>query len=63
MPQAQLSAELATTNDSHAMGQVGGGFEVRFTPHFGWQNDFSWNIVSGSNNNFGMYRTGLNFAF
>ena len=45
------------------MGQVGGGFEYRFTPHFGWQNDISWNIVSGSNNNFGMARTGLNFAF
>ena len=42
---------------------VGGGFEVRFTPHFGWQNDFSWNVVSGSNNNFGMARSGLNFAF
>ena len=45
------------------MGQVGGGFEVRFTPHVGWTNDFSWNIVSGSQNNFGMARTGLNFAF
>jgi hypothetical protein len=44
-------------------GQVGGGFEVRFTPHVGWTNDFSWNIVSGSNNNFGMARTGINFAF
>lgn len=50
-------------NEGHAMGQVGGGFEIRFTPHFGLQNDFSWNIVSGSNNNFGMYRAGLNFAF
>ena len=50
-------------NEGHGMGQVGGGFEIRFTPHFGWQNDFSWNIVSGSNNNFGMYRSGLNFAF
>lgn len=45
------------------VGQVGGGFEVRFTPHCGWLNDFSWNIVSGSNNNFGMARTGINFAF
>jgi Outer membrane protein beta-barrel domain len=50
-------------DEGHAMGQVGGGFEVRFTPHFGWQNDISWNIVSGSNNNFGMARSGLNFAF
>jgi hypothetical protein len=48
---------------SKAVGQVGGGFEIRFTPHMGLLNDFSWNIVSGSNNNFGMARTGLNFAF
>jgi hypothetical protein len=50
-------------NNGHAMGQVGGGFEIRFTPHCGLMNDFSWNIVSGSNNNFGMARTGINFAF
>lgn len=46
-----------------SVGQVGGGFEVRFTPHVGWTNDISWNIVSGSNNNFGMARSGINFAF
>jgi hypothetical protein len=51
------------SDETRAMGQVGGGFEVRFTPHCGWTNDFSWNIVSGSNNNFGMARTGINFAF
>ena len=45
------------------MGQVGGGLEIRFTPHLGLLNDFSWNVVSGANNNFGMVRTGLNFAF
>ena len=45
------------------MGQVGGGLEIRFTPHVGWLNDFSWNVVSGSKNNFGMARTGVNFAF
>jgi hypothetical protein len=44
-------------------GQVGGGFEVRFTPHVGWTNDVSWNVISGSDNNFGMARTGINFAF
>ncbi len=51
--------------DSNAkfVGQVGGGFEVRFTPHVGWTNDFSWNVVSGADNNFGMARTGINFAF
>ena len=52
-------------DNSHtrAVGQVGGGFEVRFTPHVGWTNDVSWNVVSGSDNNFGMARTGINFAF
>lgn len=50
-------------NDGRAMGQIGGGFEIRFTPHCGLINDFSWNVVDGSNNNFGMARTGLNFAF
>lgn len=55
------------TNDNDSenrwMGQVGGGFEVRFTPKVGWTNDFSWNIVEGTHNNFGMARTGINFAF
>jgi len=60
---AGAPVRVKSNDDGHAMGQVGGGFEVRFTPHFGWQNDFSWNVVSGSNNNFGMARTGLNFAF
>jgi hypothetical protein len=46
-----------------AVGQVGGGFEIRFTPHIGLTNDFSWNVISGSQNNFGLARTGLNFAF
>jgi hypothetical protein len=36
---------------------------VRLTPHTGLINDFSWNIIEGSNNNFGMARTGINFAF
>jgi hypothetical protein len=51
--------------DSNAkiVGQVGGGFEIRFTPKVGWTNDISWNVVSGADNNFGMARTGINFAF
>jgi hypothetical protein len=51
------------TSTTKLVGQVGGGLEVRFTPHIGWTNDISWNVVSGSNNNFGMARTGINFAF
>ena len=50
-------------SDSKAMGQFGGGFEIRLTKHIGWINDFSWNVVDGSHNNFGMVRSGLNFAF
>lgn len=50
-------------NNGRAMGQFGGGFEIRFTPHVGLINDFSWNVVDGPHNNFGMARTGLNFAF
>src|SRR5438094_6496948 len=52
-----------TGSESGAVGQVGGGMEVRFTPHIGWVSDFSWNFVDGPKNNFGMVRTGVNFAF
>jgi hypothetical protein len=51
------------SSETKTMAQVGGGFEVRVTPHCGWTTDFSWNIVSGSKNNFGLARTGINFAF
>ena len=52
-----------TGSETKALGQVGGGLEIRFTPHIGWINDFSWNFVDGPDNNFGMVRSGLNFAF
>jgi hypothetical protein len=52
-----------TGSETEPIGQVGGGIEVRFTPHIGWISDFSWNFVDGPNNNFGMARTGVNFAF
>jgi len=49
--------------ESRGMGQFGGGLEIRITPHIGWMSDFSWNVVDGPQNNFGMARTGVNFAF
>lgn len=49
--------------EAEGIGQVGAGFEVRITPHIGWTNDFSWNFVAHDNSDFGMVRTGLNFAF
>jgi hypothetical protein len=57
----------ATTHHSdtegRGMGQFGGGVEVRITKQIGWINDFSWNVVDGPHNNFGMVRSGINFAF
>jgi len=54
-----------THNDtsSEMMGQFGGGFEIRLTQRIGLINDFSWNVVDGPKNNFGMARTGINFSF
>src|SRR5437868_3737800 len=50
-------------SESKLLGQFGGGLEVRITRHLGWISDFSWNVVDGSQNNFGMVRTCINFAF
>ena len=46
-----------------AIGQLGGGIEMRLTAHISLTNDFSWNVIEGRNNNFGMVRSGINFAF
>jgi hypothetical protein len=48
-------------DDVSFTGQVGGGMEVRFTPHVGWINDISWNFTD--HDDFGMFRSGINFAF
>jgi hypothetical protein len=58
-----LADRFHKETDARAMGQFGGGFEVRITRHIGWTNDFSWNVIDGQKNNFGMVRSGLNFAF
>ena len=50
-------------SETEAVGQFGGGLEIRLTPHVGFINDFSWNVVNGRDNNFGMARSGINFAF
>ena len=52
-----------TGTSTEGMAQFGGGLEVRITPHVGWIADFSWNVVDGPQTNFGMVRTGVNFAF
>jgi hypothetical protein len=52
-----------TDSTTKAIGQFGGGIEIRITPHIGWLNDFSWNVVDGPENNFGIVRSGVTFAF
>jgi hypothetical protein len=60
---AAFTEDITHADESRGMGQFGGGMEVRITPHIGWIADFSWNVVDGPHNNFGMARTGVNFAF
>jgi hypothetical protein len=62
-PQGDVLTNFHSDTKTRAIGQVGGGLEIRFTPHIGWISDFSWNFVDGPQNNFGMARTGINFAF
>src|SRR6266576_3063506 len=52
-----------TGSTTRGFGQVGAGLEIRLTPHIGWMSDFSWNVVNGPDNNFGMARSGITFAF
>ena len=54
---------LRRHSDVEGMGQFGAGFEVRLTPNIGVINDFSWNVVNGDRNDFGMVRSGVRFAF
>ena len=58
-----LTERIDHDEESRGMGQFGGGMEVRLTPTVGWISDFSWNVVDGEHNNFGMVRSGINFAF
>jgi len=46
-----------------AVGQFGAGLETRITPRIGWTNDLSFSVIEGPRNNFGMIRSGINFAF
>jgi hypothetical protein len=50
-------------SDTKLMGQFGFGMEIRLMRHIGWTNDISWGVIDGPRNNFGMVRSGLNFAF
>jgi hypothetical protein len=50
-------------SETKVLGQFGAGLEFRFARHVGWTNDLSFGIIDGPRNNFGMIRSGLNFAF
>ncbi|MBA3544697.1 MAG: outer membrane beta-barrel protein [Chthoniobacterales bacterium] len=54
---------IRRNSDAEGMGQFGAGFEFRITPNVGVINDFSWNVVNGERNDFGMVRSGVRFAF
>jgi hypothetical protein len=50
-------------SETKVVGQFGAGLEIRFARHVGWTNDLSFGVIDGIKNNFGMFRSGLNFAF
>jgi hypothetical protein len=50
-------------NETKLLGQFGAGLEFRIARHIGWTNDLSFGVIDGQQNNFGMFRSGLNFAF
>jgi opacity protein-like surface antigen len=62
-PEEVFHTSDVDNDDSVLAGEVGAGLEYRFTRHIGVIADFSWNFLDGPNNDFGMVRSGLNFAF
>jgi len=50
-------------SEAEGLGQFGAGIEFRLTPNVGIINDFSWNVVHGDRNDFGMVRSGMRFTF
>ena len=50
-------------SETEVLGQFGAGLEFRIARHVGLTNDLSFGVINGPQNNFGMFRSGLNFAF
>ena len=66
VPPDALVSEAHTIHhdgETKAVGQFGIGVETRITRNIGWINDLSFGVIGGPRNNFGMVRTGINFAF
>jgi hypothetical protein len=49
--------------ETKVLGQFGVGVEFRIARHIGLINDLSFGVIDGPKNNFGMFRSGLDFAF
>jgi opacity protein-like surface antigen len=58
-----LQAAFDNDDEAKFMGQIGAGFEVRFTQHVAMTTDISYNDVEGGDHDFFQIRAGLNFAF
>ena len=50
-------------SETKVLGQFGAGLEFRIARHVGLTNDLSFGVINGPQNNFGMFRSGVNFAF
>jgi hypothetical protein len=50
-------------SETKVLGQFGAGLEFRFSRHVAMINDLRFGVIDGPKNNFGMFRSGLNFAF
>ena len=50
-------------SETKVLSQFGAGLEFRFSRHVAMINDLSFGVIDGPKNNFGMFRSGLNFAF
>ncbi|PYJ28564.1 MAG: hypothetical protein DME90_07390 [Verrucomicrobia bacterium] len=50
-------------SETKVLGQFGAGLEFRIARHFGLINDLSFGVINGLQNNFGMFRSGVNFVF
>ncbi|TMP93412.1 MAG: hypothetical protein E6L08_05710, partial [Verrucomicrobia bacterium] len=50
-------------SETKLLGQFGAGLEFRIARHVGLTSDLSFGVIDGPKNNFGMFRSGINFAF
>jgi outer membrane protein with beta-barrel domain len=59
----QRFANASSSVRSRVLGNIGGGLEYRFTPHWGIFGEAGYNVVDGPKNNFVQANFGFRFAF